>query len=224
MSYLAWALFTEGATDKSYFEVLLPRVIDSILRNEGTRPVDIPEVPALTIGQSDRSIDAVAKEVCSGEEAFHLLFIHADTGGAGLEGGLANRTTAYVDRIFELCGFVRERAVIVTPRKETEAWVLADPDAVKAVLGYSGSPRDLGLPETARQAERIADPKAALERAIREVRGRRNTRSGAIALAAFAQRQSLVTLRGALSFQAFEANLRDGLRSLGLLPAVPAGS
>ena len=31
--YLAYALFCEGASDYSYFEVLLPRVIESIVLN-----------------------------------------------------------------------------------------------------------------------------------------------------------------------------------------------
>ena len=33
--YLAYALFCEGASDYSYFEVLLPRVIESIVLKAG---------------------------------------------------------------------------------------------------------------------------------------------------------------------------------------------
>ena len=36
--YLAYALFCEGPSDYSYFEVLLPRAIESTGRREAARP------------------------------------------------------------------------------------------------------------------------------------------------------------------------------------------
>ena len=45
--YLAYALFCEGLSDHSYFEVLLPRVIESTVLKVGRVTVDVPERPAV---------------------------------------------------------------------------------------------------------------------------------------------------------------------------------
>ena len=49
--YLAYALFCEGTSDFSYFEILVPRVIESTILTHGTRPVDVPERPSLRLGR-----------------------------------------------------------------------------------------------------------------------------------------------------------------------------
>ena len=53
--YLAYALFCEGASDYSYFEVLVPRVIESTVLRVGKTPVDVPERPSLRLGRKGRS-------------------------------------------------------------------------------------------------------------------------------------------------------------------------
>ena len=62
--YLAYALFCEGSSDYSYFEVLVPRVIESAVLKAGNVPVDVPERPSLRLGRRGRSVDDVAEEAC----------------------------------------------------------------------------------------------------------------------------------------------------------------
>ena len=81
--YLAYALFCEGSSDYSYFEVLLPRVIESIVLRAGRVTADVPERPAVRLGRRGRTVDEVAAEACDQREAFHIVFVHADTGGRG---------------------------------------------------------------------------------------------------------------------------------------------
>jgi hypothetical protein len=99
-----------------------------------------------------------------------------------------------------------------------EAWILADPRAVVAALGYNGDPQDIGLPADAKAAEKLVDPKATLSAALKQVSGRRR-RSVKIEqlLSAIAQRQSFVALRASTSFQEFETRLRIGLADLGCI-------
>ena len=86
--YLAWALFCEGITDRSYLEILIPRVLEDLLLRNGNRPVDVARQSAVPIGQRNRTVDAVAAEACDAREAFHLLFVHAGTGGRALQQNL----------------------------------------------------------------------------------------------------------------------------------------
>ena len=95
--------------------------------------------------------------------------------------------------------------------------ILADPEAVLAALGFNGSPAAIGLPANARDAERLVDPKAALEAAANAARGRRRRAHAAQLGPAIAARQSLARLRQAKSFAAFEGRLCAALADIGCL-------
>ena len=151
--YLAYALFCEGASDFSYFEVLLPRVIESSVLNSGRVPVDVPERPAVRLGRRGRTVDEVAAEACRRREEFHIAFVHADTGGRSQLAKVGFRSAAYCKKMHELCELSSERCVLLRPASMTESWALADPRAVLDALGYRGTPSDLGLPADAEQAE-----------------------------------------------------------------------
>lgn len=214
--YLAYALFCEGPSDYSYFEVLVPRVVESTVLQVGKTPVDVPERPSLRLGRRGRSVDAVAREACDGREAFHVVFVHADTGGRGQQARLPERSTAYCRRMHEECELRPERCVLLRPASMMESWALADPDAVLDTLGYRGTPAELGLPVGAEQAEAHPDPKGCLDSALRTVRGSRGSRGDSL-LPAIAQRQSMDALRRSTSFQELERNLHTALGDLGIL-------
>jgi Domain of unknown function (DUF4276) len=215
MTYVSWAALYEGATDRAYFELLIPRVMEDIIMQLGTRHAIVPPSPAIILQRS--TIEGVAKEACATKDAFHLLFIHADTGGRGLAGDLDARSFSYCEAIHSRCEFRAVRCITISPRHETEAWILADPQAVIAALGYVGSPASIGLPGSPVDAERLQDPKAVLMAAVRQVRGRRRPFDAKQLFPAIAQRQSLATLRKASSFVSFEANLQAGLRDIGCI-------
>lgn len=213
--YLSWAAHYEGDSDSEYFDVLIPRVIRRLAKG-GKQLVDVPDRPALRIGRSDRTVQAVAAEACAARSAFHLLFIHADAGGRGLEAALANRSGAYCQAMHERCKYSLARCIRMTPRLEMEAWALSDPTAVLSALGYRGNPADLQLPADAQAAEAEVDPKSVLRSAVRRARGSRRRRS-APPLAAIAQNQSIDALDRSISFKAFLQNLQEGLQDLGVL-------
>ncbi len=200
MIYLSWAAMHEGATDKAYFDIIIPMLMEDLVRTRGVRNVTVPLASAIDLGRSGRAVLEVAQQLCEERAAFHIAFIHADTGGRALEANIEHRSEAYRQAAFALCGFPLERCVIIAPRHETEAWMLADREAVGAALGYNGDLGALGLPADAREAERLVDPKATLDRAIRDVRGRRSPPNVHQIIPAIAQRQRLDRLRVSLSF------------------------
>ncbi|MGQ9367920.1 hypothetical protein [Azospirillum sp. ST 5-10] len=217
MTYISWAAHYEGSADRSYFDILIPRVMEDITLREGVRSVIIPTAPAIILGRSGRQVANVARELCENSQAFFLVFIHADTGGRAVSETLPRRGRSYCDAAHDACGWNPDRCVALEPRHEMEAWALADPVAVALALGYSRDPANLGLPRNATEAERLGDPKAALERAARTVQRRRNSRGSSQLFPMIAQTQSLNALRDSDSFRRFEEQLRIGLRSLGCL-------
>lgn len=213
MTYLSWAALYEGAIDEAYFEVLIPRVMEDLTLLHGTRNSIVPPAPAITLHRGP--VAEVAHEACEAREAFHLVFIHADTGGRALEADLEERSTRYCEAMHAVCNWPLVRCITISPRHETEACMLADPQAVTEALGYLGSPESIGLPPDANRAERLGDPKAVLTAAMANVRGRRRQADIRQIAPAIAQRQSLAKLRRATSFVAFETSVRAALTDLG---------
>lgn len=214
MIYLAWAGFYEGGSDRSYYDVLLPRIMEEITLAEAIQQVTIATTPVVELGRNGRAVDQVAREVCSNQHQIHLLFIHADTGGRAVARSLPERSSAYCEEVQKRCAWNPARCVILTPRRETEAWVLADPGAVIAALNYTGTPNSIDLPANGAAAEALTDPKAVLAAATSAVLGRRRRQAGFQLFTAIAQTQTLGALRECASFQTFENNLRRALTDL----------
>lgn len=216
MSYISWALFCEGESDAFYLTVLLPRLMEDIVTRKGVRHSDIPTAPAVRLGKDGRGVDKVAAEACANRAAFEIVFIHADTGGRSLEAQIGSRADEYCSRMNEFCGLPPERCLTLTPRHETEAWVLSDPTAIMSALGYRGDHSAVGLPANAREAERLSDPKSLLAKAMRAISGpRRRGRKVEQIYPAIALRQDFAALRASRSFLAFEARLSACLAAMG---------
>jgi len=217
MIYLAWAGFYEGGSDRSYYDVLLPRVMEEITLAEAIQQVTIATTPVVQLGRYGRDVERVTQEICANRDQIHLCFIHSDTGGRGLTQGLSQRSSAYCEAIQKLCAWNPDRCVILTPRHETEAWVLADPKAVLNALNYTGTPNSIDLPANGAAAEALPNPKAILNAATNSVLSRRRRQSGSQLFTAIAQNQTLASLRECASFQTFENNLRRALISVGCI-------
>jgi hypothetical protein len=213
MTYVSWAALYEGATDQAYFELLIPRVMEDLVMRCGIRQSTIPPAPSVTLRRGPA--EKVAEQACGAKDGFLLVFIHADTGGRNLESGLPERSAGYCEAMHALCEWPPVRCITILPRHETEAWALADPQAVTDSLGYRGSPAAIGLPADAIEAERVANPKEVLAAAVRHVRGRRRAFDVKQIFPAIAQRQSLDSLRRSRSFASFEASLLAALADVG---------
>lgn len=215
MTYVSWAALYEGATDQAYFEILIPRAMEDVVMRRGTKHSTIPPNPSVVLKRG--AVEDVAREACEAKDGFLLVFIHADTGGRNLETGLEERSVRYCDAMHALCQWPSVRCITISPRHETEAWLLADPQAVTDSLGYRGAPEAIGLPSNAHEAERLPDPKSVLVAAVREIRGKRRPFDVKQLFPAIAQRQSLAKLRQTTSFESFEAGLLAALTDLGCL-------
>jgi hypothetical protein len=217
MTYICWTALYEGVTDKQYFDVLIPRFIEEILRRDGIRNSTIPLQPVFYLGDEGRDIETVSARACAHVDTFNLVFIHADTGGRNLEAQVERRGAAYCQRMNALCNLRVDRCIPVVPKHEMEAWAICDRQAVANALGYSGPLSALELPSTPAAAQRHADPKAALTQAITLFHRRRRNPDHSLLLTRIAQDQSFELLRRMTSFQEFEVCVRTALRSLGCI-------
>jgi hypothetical protein len=98
----------------------------------------------------------------------------------------------------------------------TEAWLLADRDALLAALGVRGAPDGWCVPDSPQDAESVSDPKATLERAVRECRRGRSTDVGRL-YQPLSARVSLDRLKALRAYQEFWTELRGALRAQAFL-------
>lgn len=213
--FLSWAAFYEGHSDAHYFNTLIPRFLDDIIRNHGVRPCEVGEFPAVQFGVNGRDFETVSEEICARKGEFHIVFVHADLGGRGLEAGIRNRREALIELARDKCGFDTSTAVMLSPKKELEAWVISDPAAIREALGVTELDQIL-VPRTANDAERLEDPKRALTAILDSVSVRR--RSHNQVMVRIAQEQNFDALRQAGSFSNFEISLTGALKSIGIIP------
>ena len=222
MRYLGLALFAEGSTDHKFLRPLLRRVTEDICASRASEQVEVSDVlelhsppEVLQEGRANR-IAAAAREAAG---AWNLLFIHTD--GAG-DPFLARhqRTRPASQLIRAELGSSGGSVVGVVPVRETEAWVMADGEALRQAFGTSLDDGALSIPSHPRLVEHILDPKAALEDAWLAARGgrsgRRRTKAAAF-LQGVGERVRLARLRDVPAFQVFEADLVAALNSLGIV-------
>lgn len=219
MRYLALALYAEGASDHAFLPRILYRSIFEIAARMSEQPVEIAE--QFVRGNSARLRRHVGRaanvEMVFGAalSSLDILFIHAD---AGADAALAHErsVTPCCVRLRENFPDVRFKCVGVVPIRETEAWIVADADAVRRALGTNKSAAELGLPERPRDAERLADPKNVLRAAQRAAiaSSRRLGRRIPSIHAILGETVRLPRLRGLTGFAAFEARAEAALREL----------
>lgn len=218
MRYLALGLFAEGDSDHGFLRRIVYRSVHEIAMNFDHRPLEMPEdfVRGQHLGAPSRREDRVLESFRDAIEqsVVNLLFIHADSGN--------DRDAAWRERVKPACDLLHERyadlpfkCVPIIPVRETEAWALADPEALQAELGTALTVRQLGLPSDPAAIERIVDPKKVLHKACNAVRTNpRRRRGNPIIPAGLGDRVALAKLRRLSAFVEFERCVRQALDAL----------
>lgn len=214
MAYMGMALGGEGPTDGEFLGIVLQRVAEDICLRRGRYQIDVGEVRSLQARTTD--VEATARAAAAESGGYHVLFLHLDRGGAALQQDRSH-TERLVQTVQEV---VPDRVLVkVLPVQETEAWALADGDALRAAFRTRLSDQRLGLPGTPAQVESVTGPKERLNEIYRRTRSSRRRGSARPSarqfLDAIARQIQLDRLRLIPAFQAFEAELTDALRSLG---------
>ena len=220
MRYLGLALFAEGPTDHRFLHPLLHRLADELCLQAGQEIVEIGEVielhsPAQTKKEDRETRILEAARAAWG--AFHILFLHSDGGGDPVA-AVQERVQPAATRITGEPESDRVRTVAVVPVRETEAWALADGDALRTSLGTVLDDQALGLPEKRHEIESITDPKQFLQQIYAKVIGKKaRKKRAANILNVLGERIGFHCLREMSAFTRFEEEFRKALEDLGFL-------
>ena len=140
MRYLTSALVSEGVTDERFLPPLLARMLQEICA-EFEDSVEVADVRVLREKRGPRRIDEVLDLVDRNRGSFLVVFFHHDRGAR--EG---RTETEWLGPLRAAWGPRSERLIAVVPVRETEAWMLADGNALRRTLGVRWSDQELGVP------------------------------------------------------------------------------
>jgi hypothetical protein len=147
--YLTTALLCEGREDEMFLGAVIERQVRELGLLEpgfGSGAVELQD--CRTTWAAER-VDSAVLEAAA---VFDLVFVHNDYNERGKIEALRTRVADTLPS--------HTRLVAVVPIRETEAWLLADPEALPR-----GGSRD-AAPVSPRAAESIADPKKPLAIAL----------------------------------------------------------
>lgn len=203
-SWLSMLLLTEGRTDDRILPRLLERSADEVCARVVEVSVDVGEVIVVRPRPGPPNIDEIVAEAIDNDGAFNVLLVHRDIGSSR-----ERSEREWIDPIRDAWSKAgrSEELVIAAPVRETEAWALADGDALRRVFGVNWTDERMGLPRSPRSVEQEEDPKKVLE----NIRGQISRRSTDY-YARLGDLIRLERLRRVPSFQAWETELEEALR------------
>jgi hypothetical protein len=217
MRYLGLALYAEGPTDYRFLSPILRRLADDLCL-EAVDKVEIGEVFPLDAPEKDRRSDRanrILSAAKAGDGAFDILFIHADGGSDPIR-----KHAEQIQPAIELMKRENPRwvegTVAVVPVRETEAWALADGDALRTAFGSNLENDRLGLPSRIAGVESVIDPERSLRQAYEVATGRKPSGYGRAPgmYSILGEEIRLDCLRQLSAFRGFEEALHQTLRAL----------
>lgn len=159
MRYLAAGLVTEGSTDDRFLRPLLTRALEDLCAREFEEQVEVSEVQVLRARPGPPAVPEIVKLADEQKDSFLLVFVHRDQGASS-----ERVRREWVEPLHAAWGERAERLVMVVPVRETEAWMLADGNALRAVMRVTWPDNQMGVPVSPRRVEEVADPKQLLNR------------------------------------------------------------
>lgn len=213
MTFLNTALYAEGKTDYAFLCPLLKRLTEQVCLAEARTVVEVSDVQGIDAPHEYRDASRAVRILEAARPLWGgacVLFIHTDA--SDHERAVAERVQPGIDLIRScLSGGA---CVAVVAVRETEAWALADGDALRDAFGTTLDDARLRVPREPREVESIDDPKKELRAAYAQLRRRSKPEDFFEILG---ERLSLDRLQRVPAFARLRDDLRGALRDLGIL-------
>lgn len=224
MLTLVLALYPEGHSDTRFLPVLIQRTAEMIIAERGRTEVDVLEPYVVTVGseaQKQKRAECILTAARQ-TEGYHALIVHADADYPTPERAMQERIQPGLDLVRAVMG-EQHYLVPIVPVRMTEAWLLADPEALLEVIGTRSSVADLDLPEQARLVESDPAPKQTLERVVKDATKQRRRRSTINVIDLYeplARRINLERLQQVPAYQQFILDLSTTLALLSIITPI----
>lgn len=218
MNIVTIGFYTEGTTDDRFLHSIIKRTFDAVAL-ECIPEIEVYEPVILEATAGTFAATAIALSQKAFAEGLLVICLHTDA-----DAQTDRETFAYkIEPAFAAIQAAQPPGctilVAIVPVRMSEAWILADKALFKKEIGTINSDQDLGLD---RHPEAYADPKAAIEEAIRrafEHRSRRQRQQVTIGelYLPLGQKIELAKLATLPSYQKFREGVQQAFRALNYL-------
>lgn len=171
MKNVALALYAEGPTDQLFLPEVIRRTAKQNLNQSGHQYIDVKPVDPISFSKSGMKRDECILQAARRAANYNILIIHADADYRTAERALKERFYPGYSLVQQAQEDVCRCVIPIVPVQMTEAWMLADPEALRTALGTSKKAQELGLPQKAKLVEADSDPKQTLKMIV----GKANT-------------------------------------------------
>lgn len=169
MKWVCPAFASEGPTDDRFLPNIINRAIVDLCASTFADSVEVADAVVVRDRGGPSPVDDAVAALQVNSGSYNMVIFHHDAG--------ANRQRVERDGIQPMrtawaASGSQDPLVFVVPVRETEAWALADGDALRRVYGVSWNNARLGVPDNPRDVRDIADPKLTLAAIGKAVSGR----------------------------------------------------
>lgn len=223
MKTLVIALYAEGRTDERFLPILVQRTAESILIKKAESPVDVLEPliiePDHDVSKREDKILSVAKKAAG----YHAIIIHADADHPDRNRAFEERFQPGYEQVKRIRQIeqVCENLLPLIPVQMIEAWMLADVEALRNIIGTNLTAEQLDLPTRTHTIEDNTNPKQTLQAALKKAQLNRPKRRRSIDWedlhTSLAKQINLEKLINLPSYKQFVNDLTDLLTQLRLL-------
>jgi len=226
MNTIIFALYAEGRTDERFLPLIIQRTAIDILIRRGKKIVYVAD-PAVLVLENPEPSSRAERILRAAQQAsgYHALIVHADADHPTAYQAMKERIQPGFERVLterdknEVC----RQLVPIIPIRMTEAWMLADIEALQEVIGTDLDAERLGISKK-RNIESDTDPKQTIKEAVRNAEANSSPRRRRIKLASLyeplAGRIRLERLQSLSAYRQFADDLTKTLAALHLVQKV----
>lgn len=210
MNCLVVGFYGEGRAEYGFLAPIVERTLQEM----------VPHIDILVYELTYETIDGSGAgqlekilRVAEETSGYGLVVFHLDADAPSTENAYRERFEPGYRAVLESEHAANTDIVPIIPVRMTEAWMLVDFQAFRGTVGTRLSAEELGFEQRAEQVERIQNPKAVFEHAVRRSRPRRRIPLHEI-YEPLARRTNLERLLGVPAYQEFVNRLSEKLREL----------
>ncbi len=222
MNVLTIAVYLEGSSDKA-LPILVQRVAQQMVNEHGWAERGWGDVDVLSplilnefVTNEPPNLPARLLAAARFAHGYRILVIHRDADAATTDKAKRKNELA-LKRVKQASAngiAVCSAIVHLVPIREMEAWLLADPDALRKVFDLDADTDLSDVPKHAREVEAIRDAKQRLNQVMTRIAPNANLED---IYETLAEAISLERLRQLSAFQEFERDLKRVLRVLEII-------
>jgi hypothetical protein len=168
MAQIFAGLMAEGTTDLRFLQPIIERTLTQVAFDcKGQIDIDLT---ILNIDKTGKTfLEQVKEALEKGKNGFSMMMlcVHADADNDSANETYQNKILPAQKLVVELENDYCKVLVAIVPIPETEAWMLADKELFKTIIGTDKSNIDLDIHK---HPEKITNPKKTIQDAIRIAR------------------------------------------------------